>query len=560
MYHDVTVIGAGWSGILATKHMLEEGLSVVALDKREGFGGIWRYSDSPDICTVMKSTSCTSSSTVTEMSDFPMPDELGQFPHHTKIMEYLDAYICRFSLGPHIRCNVTVTGTKKRGSLWQVQTTTSVVYTSRYLVVCTGLTQKPNMAMAGEELKKFTGNMHHSIEIKEMMSEYKGQRLLVIGGGETASDIVGEWLDHMDLVYWSIPNGQHFFRKYASIFPWKPPQPLDKASSRMIKAVAPYHYGKPGLKWICKWTTNGSLLAYQGHGIPEWRNRTPFFHQAINKNSKVLDRVDYQRLTPKGGILKVEGKKVTFVDGSSEEFDVVILCTGYEMDFSVLPERYSQVQPRDRYKYVFDAEDPSIAFIGYVRPIVGAIPTVSEIQSRWAAKVFAKRVQLPPLTEREQAVEEDGQFWRRYLQLSSQRYQTLPLVEGFVYTDDIAKLAGIFPDYWSLFKTDPKGCLIALFSPFSASTFRLNDPAYRHRALAIMNKHRQGTTNPLHLLLILFLRVTFIDWALERLGTVKYHIQISHWWRAIRDFRVVRALDYLWCTPKRLLFDNVSQA
>ena len=55
-------LGGGWSGLVAYKYMLEEGLSVVAIEKREGIAGVWRYSDDPSIPTVMKSTCCTSSS------------------------------------------------------------------------------------------------------------------------------------------------------------------------------------------------------------------------------------------------------------------------------------------------------------------------------------------------------------------------------------------------------------------------------------------------------------------------------------------------------------------
>ena len=40
-YHDVTVLGAGWSGLIAIKYMKEEGLTVVALERRDGIGGLW---------------------------------------------------------------------------------------------------------------------------------------------------------------------------------------------------------------------------------------------------------------------------------------------------------------------------------------------------------------------------------------------------------------------------------------------------------------------------------------------------------------------------------------
>ena len=218
----------------------------------------------------------------------------------------------KFNLSPHIRYNENVVKTEKKTNYWYVHSDTSTLFKSRYLLVCTGPNQQPNLEILDQQLKGFTGAMYHSIMIKEFLTKYKDQRLLLIGGGETASDIVQEWLDQVKFIYWSIPNGQHFFRKFAKILPWKDPQALDKASSRLLTAAAPYHLSKPGLKWICKWTSNGSLLAYQGHGIPEWKNETPFFCQVINKNGKVLDSVDYKKLVPKGGIASCQGKKVAF--------------------------------------------------------------------------------------------------------------------------------------------------------------------------------------------------------------------------------------------------------
>lgn len=555
--HDVTVIGAGWSGLLACKHMLEEGLTVAVLEKRATVGGVWQYSDDPNQTSVMWSTQCTSSITVTEMSDFPMPDDFSTFPTHSQIIRYLDSYIDCFKLRPHIHLNVKVDRVEKEDNCWNVHTAGNQMYQSKYLVICTGIYEKANTELQSTLFNNYTGALYHSKEIKFPLEKHKGHKMLVVGGGETASDIVSEWYNHTNCIYWSIPRGQHFFRKYAKILPWGKPQPLDKASSRALTSIAPYHKSKPGLSWICKWTSNGSLLAYQGHGIPEWKNDSPFFRFPINKNGQVLDLVDYKKVIPKGAILKCEDKLVQFADGTSEHFDAIITCTGYDSHyFPFLPEQYKNKTFRDRYKFVFDVEDPSIAFVGYVRPVVGAIPSISEVQSRWVAKVFAQTISLKPLESRQSDVLTDTAYWQDYFKNSSQRLEAL--VEGFIYIDDVARLAGIFPDYKSLLLRNPKGWFTAVFSPYSGATYRLNEPAHEEQALKTMAKHRRQTTNPIHLLLIAFMRFSGIDGTIARLENVKYRIQISWWWPYIRDLRVVQAMNWIWCLPKRLLFDSSS--
>ena len=560
LQHDVTVIGAGWSGLLACKHMLEEGLTVTVLERRATIGGVWQYSDDPSETSVMRSTQCTSSITVTEMSDFPMPDEFNTFPTHSQIVTYLESYADHFKLRPHIRLNVKVDRVEKEDNCWNIHTTssTSEVYRSKYLVICTGIYEKTNDELQHTLFKDYTGALYHSKEIKFPLEKHKGHKILIVGGGETASDIVSEWYDLAHCIYWSIPRGQHFFRKYAKILPWGRPQPLDKASSRALTTIAPYHKSKPGLSWICKWTSNGSLLAYQGHGIPEWKNDSPFFRFTINKNGKVLDLVDYKKVIPKGAIERCEDTLVQFADGTNDHFDAIIMCTGYNLHyFPFLPEKYKNKTFRDRYKFVFDVEDPSIAFIGYVRPVVGAIPSITEVQSRWVAKVFARSVPLKPLELQQADVITDSAYWEDYFKNSSQRLEAL--VEGFIYIDDIARLAGIFPDYKALLLRNPKGWFTAVFAPYSGATYRLNEPAYEEQALKTMAKHRKHTTNPIHLLLIAFMRVSGIDRTIARLENVKYTIQTSWWWPHIRNLRVVRALNWIWCLPKRVLFDSSSE-
>lgn len=557
IYHnDVTVIGAGWSGLVACKSMLEEGLSVVAIEKREGIGGVWRYSDDPTIPTVMKTTCCTSSTTVTEISDFPMPEEIGMFPHNIDVREYLESYAEEFKLMPHIRLNTSVVEVKKVDEMWHVSCSSDDAYTSTYLIVATGVIQKPNRELEESMLKGYTGKIFHASEIKMPIEEYRNKRLLLLGGGETASDISMEWFDHVKFTYWSIPRGQHFFRKYAKVVPWGKPQALDKASSRMMKAIAPYISSKPGLSWVCKWTSNGSLLAYQGHGIAEWKNDADFFRFFINKSGKVLDLIDYERLVPKGGITSCNGKEVTFMDGTKQEFDVVIMSTGYQVEYPYLPEQYFGKNVREQYKFIFDVEDPSIAFVGLVRPVVGSIVGISELQARLAARIFSKKVPLPPLETRREVVKQDFNFWSNHFKNSSQRIEGL--VEGFTYIDDIAKHAQVYPDYWSLFKRNPRHWFVAFFSPYNGATYRLNEPQQEEKAIQTMLSHKKSTLGPLQYLLILFLRLIWFDWWLNRISDIKYRIQTASWWPTVRSWRVTRALNRLWTMPKRFFFDSTS--
>ena len=553
-HHDVTVLGAGWSGLVACKYMMEEGLSVVALEKREDIGGVWLYSDDPNIVTVMKTTRCTSSSTVTEMSDFPMPEEIGMFPHHTDILQYLRRYADHFNVMPHIQLNTTVKTAEKKEDTWWIKCENGDVYTSSYLVVATGPNRKPNRELENCVLKGFTGKIYHSIEIKEAGEEFRDKRLLVVGGGETGSDICIDFYDHCKNIYWSIPRGQHFFRKVSKVVPWGKPQAIDKASSRMMKTIAPYTHSKPGLSWICKWTSNGSLLAYQGHGIPEWHNEAKFFRFFVNKNGRVLDFVDYEHLVPKAGIIECDGQEVHFSDGTKQEFDIIIMSTGYKKSFPFLPDRYSDMSMREHYKFVLDMQDPSLAFIGHVRPVVGSVVGATELQARWVARIYSKHVPLKSFEERQTELAKDNSHWKNYFKDTSQRLEGL--VEGFTYVDDIGKLAGVYPDYWALFKRNPHRWYVAYFAPYNAATFRLNEPEYEERAIATMASHRKTTLNPLHLLLIVFLRIIWFDWVLNQLEYLKYHIQVSNWWPVVREWRVTRAVNWVWTLPKRMMFDN----
>ena len=272
----------------------------------------------------------------------------------------------------------------------------------------------------------------------------------------------------------------------------------------------------------------------------------------------MLDLVDYEKVIPKAGIERIEDKTVYFQDGTNAEVDVIISCSGYLAEFPFLSPTLRNVPPHMNYKFVFNTTDPTLAFLGYIRPVVGSIPGLTEMQARWVARVWSKRVNMVGEVERKQAVIKDNEFWSGYFKGTSMRLKTL--VEGYIYLDDLAKLNDVYPDYYALLKRNPRGFLTAYFAPYNGCSYLLNDPKHEQNALRTLKRHSKASLSPSHLLLLLFLRLIWFDWVLDKLSVLKYHIQTSRWWRAIREYRVVKFANYVWTVPKRLLFDKGTRA
>jgi dimethylaniline monooxygenase (N-oxide forming) len=90
----------------------------------------------------------------------------------------------------------------------------------------------------------------------------------------------------------------------------------------------------------------------------------------------------------KSGITKVEA-------------DVVVLATGYRQRFPFLYEhrKDGKDDPLPSEHFVCCPDEPRLAFFGFVRPNVGAIPPMSELQAMWWCEKLAGRVQRSGRTD-----------------------------------------------------------------------------------------------------------------------------------------------------------------
>jgi len=79
-------------------------------------------------------------------------------------------------------------------------------------------------------------------------------------------------------------------------------------------------------------------------------------------------------------------------DGTVEDdIDLVVFATGYTFSFPFLSSHVIPVSKNkvSLYKYVYPPalEHPTLAVIGLIQPL-GAIMPISEMQARWATRVF----------------------------------------------------------------------------------------------------------------------------------------------------------------------------
>jgi len=479
--HDVIIIGAGWSGLIAAKYALEEGLRPLVLERREVLGGVWRFTADPSVATVMRSTCTSSSRCVTEMSDLPLPKDRGEFPHHSTVAVYLDAYADRFGLRDHIRFGTKVVECTKREDRWITRTEDGAEFSARNLIVCSGLHTRPNPGL--DHLSGFTGQRRHAMQVKSITPELRSQRVLVVGGGETAADVVVELCRAgAKGVTWSIPNGQQFFRKHAAVthLGWllslgkkkSNRIVLDEAGSLAIRSVVNFRGGKQGMAWLCNLSTSGSPTRFNGHGIEAWRTKAGVWRSFYNKCGHVLDHVYDGDVVPKSACTDATGDAVSFADGTTETFDQIIECTGYTPAFPFLPKR-NQVCMSKRYKLVMDPDDPSLLFMGFARPIIGSIPLVTELQAMAFLRMVAGRTPRPSTAAMRAQISEDNASYDEQFRDTSRRVRTL--VDPFVYTSALGRLAGRVPELRDMMKADPLAALTVFFAPFNSAFFRLVD-------------------------------------------------------------------------------------
>ena len=371
----VAVIGAGPSGISAIKNFIDQGFEVTAFERCNGVGGNWRFNDPSGHSSVFETTHIISSKYTSFYEDYPLPESASDYPSHKELLKYFDSYADHFDIKKNIKFGTEVVKCKQSDNdKWTVEwchIESNKKETSNFdaLVVCNGHHHEPRYPDYPGE---FTGEYLHSHDFKSA-KPFAGKKVLVIGGGNSACDVAVETARVAKSISISWRRGYYLIPK----FMYGLPTDLYAIKSRWVPRI----FRAPFMKYM--------LERFQGKNedIGLQKPEQPIFATHPTVNSELYYAVRHGKVTPQKDIQSFNNKKVIFIDGHEEEFDVVIACTGFKIKHSFFDKNFINYENGKvpLLHRMIPAEIKNLYFIGLFQPL-GCIWPGAELQSKLAAK------------------------------------------------------------------------------------------------------------------------------------------------------------------------------
>ena len=315
---EVLVIGGGQAGLAAGFHLRRAGVDFAIVDDQPDGGGAWQHG--------WPSLRLFSPAKYSSLPGWPMPPQPGEpFPTAEHVVAYLREYERRYQLPVHHEARVVaVRAVDKelrvetdRGG-WSAQT----------VISATGTWSRPYVPHYPGQ-RDFAGRQLHTVSYRGP-EEFAGQRVVVVGGGNSAAQILAEVSTVADTT-WVTQCPPRFLP--------------DDVDGRVLFDVA-----------------TRQLLARQ-NGVPATGVSglgdivvVPSVRAARDRGSLVAQQM-FSRLTESG---------IAWPDGRTEPADTVIWCTGFRPSLSHLaPLRLSRVDGHIATRETEAVDDSRVRLLGY---------------------------------------------------------------------------------------------------------------------------------------------------------------------------------------------------
>ncbi|CAA9967066.1 Dimethylaniline monooxygenase 3 [Pyrenophora teres f. maculata] len=408
----VAVIGLGPAGLVALKNLRDEGFSVIGFDRNSYVGGLWQYSAN-EHTSVLETTVVNISKERACFTDYPFPEDIASHPTAAQVQEYLISYMKHFELEPYLRLNTSikqVTFDEERQKWVVVFADEKKEYFDKVVVAIGGMIGMANMPNV-EGIEKFAGASIHSQAFKRP-KEYEGKKVMVVGFSNSATDTATQLVGVADKVYMAHRHGSRILPRSIDGVPVDHTHSMRLLTIQSLIAKFIPRLGEKLFDMMLKRMQDKSFNIR-----PEWRFEPP-------SNFIISDT-----LVPcleNGSIESVAGVKrilnhtaVELEDERKIDVDVIVWCTGYQSDFSIMdpsfdptcrPEGWVKAAGSNNkslfslYYNVFSVKKPdSLAFLGNVFSAVSGFQ-LFDMASMAIAQVWAGKSRLPNRADMQTAV------------------------------------------------------------------------------------------------------------------------------------------------------------
>lgn len=398
------VIGAGVAGLCAAKHLIEAGFEDVTIfEIGTQIGGIWCYENDNGMSSAYQTLHINTAKNITHFHDFPFPPDVQLFPSHKDMHQYLVSYAEHFDLVRRIRFGTRVTSLEPSARYtrecpeWELRTQAGEIFTFDHVIVASGHLSTP---LDDPTLKAEFGGEYLHTHYYRQPKPFVGQRVCIVGAGNSACDIASDICMTADRTVLVARSGVQIAPKLIFGRPFTD-----------FTILFDHEWFPDRLR---RWIINSFIKLFHGNmtdlGFKPLARRAHALSNAV-----LVQHIAYRRITVKQGIARVEDRTIEFVDGTREEFDIVIGGTGYRYDIPFLSQDIVPTTDNkiELYKRIVPPDWRGLYMIGFLNTTT-SLPNAFEHQMRWLLPIETRQAALPSSDEMRQDIAAKHDFIAKY--------------------------------------------------------------------------------------------------------------------------------------------------
>ncbi|MEL7049199.1 MAG: NAD(P)-binding domain-containing protein, partial [Pseudomonadota bacterium] len=384
----VCVIGSGVGGISTIKSLKDKGIPFDCFEARDQIGGIWAYDETKKNTSTWKHLNMNTPKGYYQYEDAPMPEDYPDYPTRQQVQDYLLSYLDKHDLRDRIQLNTPVKHAARRSDgTWNITLADGRVQQYDALVVANGHHNTPALPEYATR-DTFDGDAIHSMEYRAR-HDYKDKRVMIVGVGNSGAQIAVDVSHDATMTYLSLRRGVYILPHY--LLGMRVDKAMGPLNAWWVKKMMPY----PLHGMMMTAIYNLVVAKHSQMGMPKPDHWMLSCLPTMSEN--LGNRIGDGKVKIVGEIDHIDGKVVTFKDGSELEMDAIIYSTGFKTDFPFFDENFLTIEDNKIpfYKRIFHPEVPNLAFVGCFQAIDWGFLPIMEKQSKIVASYFAGEYALP---------------------------------------------------------------------------------------------------------------------------------------------------------------------